>query len=383
MARIELEHVGKDFGTVEVLHDISLDIEDSEFMAVVGPSGCGKSTLIRMLAGFERPSTGAIRFDGTLVNDIPPGQRGVAMVFQNYALYPHMTGRDNIAFGLRNLRTPEAEVQKRVRTVAEILQIEPLLDRLPDELSGGQRQRIAIGRAIIRNPKVFLFDEPLSNLDAALRGHMRVELARLHRRFRVSTVYVTHDQIEAMTLADRIAVLNKGRLEQVGPPLALYHRPKNLFVAGFLGSPPMNLLPATVLDVTAGYADMRLHAGGQLRSRVDARALRAHASVTIGIRPQHMRFTDKKDGLAGRVNAVERLGSRTVVYVTLGPQSAGAIDCIIEEEAQSLRYGHASEAPPAPDTVVHVTAPPESVHLFDEQGLALPMLEPAEPVTVP
>jgi multiple sugar transport system ATP-binding protein len=382
MARIGLEHVGKSYGTVEVLHDISLDIQESEFMVVVGPSGCGKSTLIRMLAGFERPSCGAIRFDGTLMNETPPGQRGVAMVFQNYALYPHMTGRDNIAFGLRNLRTPEPEVEKRVQAVAEILQIEPLLDRLPDELSGGQRQRIAIGRAIIRNPKVFLFDEPLSNLDAALRGHMRVELARLHRRFRVSTVYVTHDQVEAMTLADRMAVLNKGRLEQVGPPLRLYQRPKNLFVAGFLGSPPMNLLPATLLTATSGYADVRLHAGGRLRSRTDAQALRPHGPVTVGIRPQHMRIAENQEALLrGRVNVVERLGSRTVVYMTLGPQSPGAIDCIIEEEAEPASCGRRAE--PAPDLMVSVTAPAEFVHLFDEQGMALPMLESAGPVPLP
>ncbi|MGZ9189522.1 MAG: ABC transporter ATP-binding protein, partial [Nitrospira sp.] len=316
MAHIALDHVCKRYGAVEVLRDVSLDIHECEFMVIVGPSGCGKSTLIRAIAGFEAPTSREIRFDGVRMNETPPSRRGLAMVFQNYALYPHMSGHDNIAFGLRNLGTAEAEVKKRVQEIAETLHIELLLDRRPDEMSGGQRQRVAIARAIIRSPRVFLFDEPLSNLDAALRGQMRVELARLHQRLPVSTVFVTHDQIEAMTLADRIAVLNKGQVEQVGPPLMLYHRPKNMFVASFLGSPPMNFMPATLLRATSEYADVRLETGGCLRSRANGQALLPQVPVMVGIRPEHMKLTELPEGLPARVNVVEELGSRRVIYVT-------------------------------------------------------------------
>src|ERR687898_1443849 len=258
MADITMRHVKKSFGHVEVIKGVDLDIKNKEFVVFVGPSGCGKSTLLRLVAGLEDITSGTLMFDGEEVNDLPPAERGIAMVFQSYALYPHMSVYENMAFGLKLAKVGKEGVDERVRRAARILQIEHLLERKPKQLSGGQRQRVAIGRAIVRDPKVFLFDEPLSNLDAALRVQMRIEIAKLHTDTRATMIYVTHDQVEAMTLADRIVVLNAGRVEQVGTPLELYHRPANLFVAGFIGSPQMNFIKATVSGTPNGALEMAL-----------------------------------------------------------------------------------------------------------------------------
>src|SRR6476659_1343220 len=247
MAALTLRRVVKRFGQVEIIHGVNLDIVDGEFVVFVGPSGCGKSTLLRMIAGLEELTDGELRIGDQVVNDVEPAARGVAMVFQTYALYPHMTVQENMSFGLRMAGLPKSEIKSRVDRAADILHLTPLLSRRPKQLSGGQRQRVAIGRAIVREPKVFLFDEPLSNLDAALRVQMRIEIAKLHSDMGVTMIYVTHDQVEAMTLADKIVVLNAGTVEQMGPPLELYHRPKNLFVAGFIGSPQMNFIASEVL----------------------------------------------------------------------------------------------------------------------------------------
>ena len=374
MAAIVLRDVSKRYGAVEAIHDVSLEIAASEFLVCVGPSGCGKSTLIRLIAGFETPTAGDILFDGVRVNDRPANRRGVAMVFQNYALYPHMTARDNIAFGLRNQGLAEPEVCKRVQDVAEIVAIDSLLDRRPDSLSGGQRQRVAIGRAIARRPQVFLFDEPLSNLDAGLRSHMRVELARLHQRFPVSTVYVTHDQIEAMTLADRLAVLNEGRLEQVGPPLQLYRRPKNLFIATFLGSPPMNRFAGTVHRAGAGHTEVRLQTGALLASGADARGLARGDDVVAGIRPEHLIMTPSRQGLPCRLDVVERLGSRTLLYCTAAPASPAETPCVAEWTEPEAGPPGAPIGRLRPGDRLFMAATPEHVHLFDHQGDALPFL---------
>src|SRR5882724_3194995 len=246
MADVSLRNISKSYGKVEVLHGVSLEVKDGEFVVFVGPSGCGKSTLLRIIAGLEEITKGELYIGGRLVNEVPPADRGIAMVFQSYALYPHMTVYKNMAFGLKFAKTNKDETDRRVREAAEILQLTPYLDRKPRDLSGGQRQRVAIGRAIVREPSVFLFDEPLSNLDAALRINTRIEIAKLHRSLKATTIYVTHDQVEAMTLASKIVVINQGVIEQIGAPLALYHRPANLFVAGFIGSPRMNLVKGKV-----------------------------------------------------------------------------------------------------------------------------------------
>src|SRR3954452_4537961 len=258
MADVKLRGIIKSFGELTIIKGIDLDIRDNEFVVFVGPSGCGKSTLLRLIAGLEEITDGELWIDGMEVSDLPPAQRGIAMVFQSYALYPHMTVYENMGFGLKIAKYKKDEIARRVENAARILQIEHLLDRKPKELSGGQRQRVAIGRAIVREPKVFLFDEPLSNLDAALRGQTRVEIARLHRELGATTIYVTHDQVEAMTLADRVVVLRDGAIEQVGAPLELYHRPSNRFVAGFIGSPKMNFLPATLVAAEPARARVAL-----------------------------------------------------------------------------------------------------------------------------
>ena len=288
MSSLTLRGIRKSFAGMPVLHGIDLDVRDGEFVVFVGPSGCGKSTLLRCIAGLEDISAGELLIDGKPMNDVPPAERGLAMVFQSYALYPHMTVADNMSFGLRMLGTPKAEIARAVSAAAEVLQIVPLLQRLPSQLSGGQRQRVAIGRAIVRRPGIFLFDEPLSNLDAALRTQMRVEMARLHATLKATIVYVTHDQAEAMTLADRIVVFNAGRIEQAGPPLDLYRRPANTFVAGFLGSPRINLLAGTVQAVTPQGLTVALLDGATAQLPVDAAKLRPGDSVTIGIRPEQL-----------------------------------------------------------------------------------------------
>ena len=294
MAKIELKNVTKSYGAVQVIKGIDLDIRKGEFMVFVGPSGCGKSTLLRLIAGLEEISTGDMTFDGDRVNDLVPSDRGIAMVFQSYALYPHMTVYDNMAFGLKLAKTDKAESDRRVRDAAKMLQIEHLLERLPKQLSGGQRQRVAIGRAIVRNPRVFLFDEPLSNLDAALRVATRLEIAKLHHDMESATmIYVTHDQVEAMTLADRIAVLRDGRLEQVGTPAELYERPNSVFVAGFIGSPKMNFL-------TGEFAH-------------------AFDCSTLGIRPEHIDIVPEGTGMwSGEVVHAEDLGSDNFLFLDIG-----------------------------------------------------------------
>ena len=271
MAEVRLVKVQKAFESVHVLRDIDLEIRDGEFMVFVGPSGCGKSTLLRVIAGLEDITGGTLSIGGRTVNDVAPAERGIAMVFQSYALYPHMNLFDNMAFGLKLAKMSDAEIKQVVTHAAKILNIEHLLDRKPKELSGGQRQRVAIGRAIVRKPEVFLFDEPLSNLDAALRVRMRYEFAKLHEELKTTMIYVTHDQVEAMTLADRIAVLSAGRIEQVGSPLALYEHPDNIFVAGFIGSPRMNFVPADVIEASGQHALLRLQDGALIRCEVEDR----------------------------------------------------------------------------------------------------------------
>ena len=316
MAGVTLAGVSKDYGAVNVIRDVSLAIEDGEFVVFVGPSGCGKSTLLRMIAGFETITGGDIQIGGKRVNDVAARDRGVAMVFQNYALYPHMTARENMAFGLKNIGTPKAEIARRIAKAAGILQLEPYLDRKPRALSGGQRQRVAIGRAIMREPEVFLFDEPLSNLDAELRVSMRTEIAKLHHRLGATMIYVTHDQTEAMTMADRIVVLRAGRIEQVGAPIELYERPVNAFVAGFLGAPRINLIPATVVSADGG--DVELSAAGETRitAGVTCGSAKRGDGVTLGLRPENL--TPSETGtLSGIVDVVEQLGANQLVYATL------------------------------------------------------------------
>jgi multiple sugar transport system ATP-binding protein len=288
---VRLRGIKKNYGKADVIHGIDLDIEPGEFVVFVGPSGCGKTTLLRMIAGLEEITGGELSIAGDVVNDLPPAQRGVAMVFQSYALYPHKTVYNNMAFGLKIAKVEKAEIDRRVRAAADILQITEYLDRLPKALSGGQRQRVAIGRTIVRDPKVFLFDEPLSNLDAALRTKMRVELATLHRRLGATMIYVTHDQVEAMTLADKIVVLNQGRIEQVGKPLDLYNQPASLFVAGFIGSPQMNLM------------------NGDFAKQYNA--------TTVGLRPEHLK-TQEGGVIQGTLKHSERLGNETFAYVDAG-----------------------------------------------------------------
>ena len=317
MAGLVLKGIKKSFGEVQTLHGIDLEIKDGEFVVFVGPSGCGKSTLLRSIAGLEDITAGELFIGGKRVNDEPPSKRGVAMVFQSYALYPHMSVRENMAFALKLAGASKEETAEAVDRAAKILQIEPLLERKPKALSGGQRQRVAIGRAIVRKPEVFLFDEPLSNLDAALRVQMRVELSKLHGELKSTMVYVTHDQVEAMTLANRIVVLSAGRIEQVGAPLELYNRPANLFVAGFIGSPKMNFVSGTLVSAEEKFAQIKLKGGAIVKAAVDARALKPGEAVTFGVRPEHV-TVDVEPGdstMAGRVQVVERLGDTTYVYM--------------------------------------------------------------------
>jgi multiple sugar transport system ATP-binding protein len=318
MASLELRNVVKRFGAMEIIHGVDLTIEDGEFVVFVGPSGCGKSTLLRMIAGLEGISAGEVYIDGELVNDIAAAKRGLAMVFQSYALYPHMTVRKNLSFGLETMGASREEIKKRVTEAAEILQIDALLDRRPGQLSGGQRQRVAIGRAIVREPRIFLFDEPLSNLDAELRVQMRVEINKLHRRLGTTMIFVTHDQVEAMTLADRIVVLRAGVIEQVGTPLDLYNHPANLFVAGFIGSPRMNFLTAEMVTSDSGEQRIRGRSGLDLAFPTAGPRLPDQEKVTFGVRPEHLRIADPAGAmLIGEVQIAEHLGGETFLYVSL------------------------------------------------------------------
>ncbi|MBP2293797.1 ABC transporter ATP-binding protein [Azospirillum rugosum] len=356
MAAVTLRGVRKSFGRFEVIHGVDLDIRDGEFVAFVGPSGCGKSTLLRLIAGLEDLSDGDLSIDGALVNDLPPARRGIAMVFQSYALYPHMTAYDNMAFGLTLSRTDKRTIEERVRAAARLLQIENLLERKPRDLSGGQRQRVAIGRAIVREPKVFLFDEPLSNLDAALRVQTRMEIAKLKEDLRATMIYVTHDQVEAMTLADRIVVLNAGRVEQVGSPLDLYHRPRNRFVAGFIGSPAMNFLEVAVVTAEAGAVTIALPGGATLRIPVDGAPPPAGTRLTLGVRPEHVGVAEQ--GMPATVLAVERLGGETHCHVAL-------------EDAQRMLVRMEGDIPISAGDRLRLNLRGETAHLFDDVGQRL------------
>jgi ABC-type sugar transport system ATPase subunit len=356
MADVSLHNVHKSFGPVHVLRDINLEVGDGEFVVFVGPSGCGKSTLLRVIAGLESIGQGELRIGGRRVNDAPPAERGIAMVFQSYALYPHMNVYRNMAFGLKFARADKAEIDRRVRQAAEILKLSQLLDRKPRELSGGQRQRVAIGRAIVRNPSVFLFDEPLSNLDAALRVNTRIEIAKLHRDLNATMIYVTHDQVEAMTLASKIVVLNQGRIEQVGVPLELYHRPKNLFVAGFIGSPRMNFIGGRIAE--AGPQGVAVaFAGSRIVVPVAPGDAKAGDEVTLGIRPEHMDGTPGETNVAGTVDVVERLGESSYVYMRI--ESGDPVVIRVPGDL-SVSPGEAFTAP----------VPPQHSHLFDADGIA-------------
>ncbi|GAB4550785.1 MAG: sn-glycerol-3-phosphate ABC transporter ATP-binding protein UgpC [Rhizobacter sp.] len=364
MAHLQLKALRKAFGEVEILHGIDLDIHDGEFMVMVGPSGCGKSTVLRCIAGLEDISSGELYIGDQLVNEVPPAKRGIAMVFQSYALYPHMTVAENMAFGLRLAGFSKADMKAAVQRAAQILQIEHLLERKPKALSGGQRQRVAIGRAIVRKPGVFLFDEPLSNLDASLRVQMRVELARLHTELKTTMIYVTHDQVEAMTLAHRIAVFNAGRIEQVGRPLDLYHRPANLFVAGFIGSPKMNFLAATLQSADDREAVVRLADGTQITTTVDARSLASGATLTLGVRPEHVQAlpTPAPNSLRCTVQVAEHLGDATYLYL----DAAGSDGHFVARATP--------DNPLASGDTAYLAMPPAHCYLFDDKGLALPPL---------
>jgi multiple sugar transport system ATP-binding protein len=317
-AAIEISNVVKRFGALTVIDHLSLAIKPNEFMVFLGPSGCGKSTLLRMIAGLESVDEGTISVNGVRIDNLPPGQRDIAMVFQSYALYPHMTVADNMAFGLRNIGMAEDVIKGRIVEAARMLEITPLLERKPGQLSGGQRQRVAIGRAIVKEPKAFLFDEPLSNLDAALRVRTRVELAQLHHRVNSTMIFVTHDQIEAMTMADRIVVLNAARIEQIGSPMEIYTRPASRFVAGFVGSPTMNFLPAEVSGKGPAGLTLTFAAGASLETAIDP-ASYAEKAATLGIRAEQIKVGAPGAGTVdGRIEVIERLGDRTLAYVRIG-----------------------------------------------------------------
>ena len=371
MSDIDFMNVDKSYGDTRlVINKVNLRVEPGEFCVFVGPSGCGKSTLRRMVAGLEDITGGEIHIAGNLVNDLPPAERGVAMVFQNYALYPHMTVAQNMAFALTLAKTPKAQIDQKVHRAAEILQLQQLLHRYPKQLSGGQRQRVAIGRAIVREPQVFLFDEPLSNLDAALRVQTRIEIARLHREFgKASVIYVTHDQVEAMTMADKIVLLNTGAatdkygsIAQVGSPLSLYHRPRNRFVAGFIGSPNMNFLPGTLEGGDAHSSTIALAGANRVVAMAAPREPIPHGSkVTIGIRPEHVRLgapDAAEQGVVGEVVYAEYLGESSYVHSRL---ASGETILAKEEGTARVRTG---------DRVRLVFAP-EQIHVFDDHDQAL------------
>ncbi len=353
MAELKLVDVAKAYGDVKVLSNINLDIRRGELLVFVGPSGCGKSTLLRMIAGLERITAGTFTIDGVRMNDVPPAQRGIAMVFQSYALYPHMTVRDNMAFALRLARKPEAEIRTAVEKAARALQLEPYLDRLPKALSGGQRQRVAIGRAIVRDPKVYLFDEPLSNLDAALRVATRIEIAQLKEAMPDRTmIYVTHDQVEAMTLASRIVVLAGGGISQVGSPLELYERPENEFVARFIGSPAMNMLDGEVIE-TGETTVVRLRQGGVARAAIPTQAAEMGMTVRLGVRPEDLVPTDDAEFLhQGTVEITEALGEVTLLYFQKEGERVGMIAKLPGIHAGLRRQQ------------VRLKADPRKIHLF-------------------
>jgi multiple sugar transport system ATP-binding protein len=357
MSTIVLKGIEKSYGAVQVIKGVDLSIDDREFCVFVGPSGCGKSTLLRMIAGLEEITEGDLLIDGQRANDVPPSERGLAMVFQSYALYPHMSVADNMGFSLRLAGASKDERRAKVAEAARILHLDKLLDRKPKELSGGQRQRVAIGRAIVRKPKVFLFDEPLSNLDAALRVQMRIELARLHDELAATMIYVTHDQVEAMTMADKIVVLQGGIVEQAGTPLELYHHPRNLFVAGFIGSPKMNFFPATVTAVADAATTIQLASGASLAVPVRPARQKAGDAVTLGVRPEHMRLAGEGE-IVGEVMVVERLGGETFLYTQL-------------KDGTMLIVQADGEIPTGLHERIAIKLDPATCHLFDGDGFAI------------
>ena len=362
MADVQLKKAWKRFGETAVIHGIDLELDSGEFIVFVGPSGCGKSTLLRMIAGLEDVSDGRIHIGGRDVTHVEAVDRGIAMVFQTYALYPHMTVAENMGFGLRMSGVDKAEIKSKVDAAARTLQLDQLLDRKPKNLSGGQRQRVAIGRAIVREPQVFLFDEPLSNLDAELRVEMRLQIAKLHNSMGATMIYVTHDQIEAMTMADRIVVLRLGRVEQVGSPLELYHYPDNLFVAGFIGSPKMNFVDVTLVSGDAGSATVELPGGGRATLPVDASRGNAGAKATLGMRPEDLGAASGDFSLPMQVEVAERLGGSTYLYGACG----GLDNFTVQRPGlDTTRDGESVE--------VHVGA--SNCHLFDADGQAFRRLD--------
>ncbi|MEM9341533.1 MAG: sn-glycerol-3-phosphate ABC transporter ATP-binding protein UgpC [Pseudomonadota bacterium] len=350
MSNLKLTQLVKTYGQTEVLHSIDLDIQDGEFVVLVGPSGCGKSTTLRLIAGLEEVTSGTIEIGGTVVNNLEPKERDIAMVFQNYAIYPHMTVRKNIGFGLRSSKMPRADKDKRIDEIAEILGMTDLLSRKPSQLSGGQRQRVAIGRAMVRDPAVFLFDEPLSNLDAQLRTQMRLEIKKLHQRVGATIVFVTHDQVEAMTMADRIVIMKDGYIQQVGTPNEVYHTPANTFVAGFIGSPAMNMIPATVAD-----GQVQIDGGAQidLGSQISG-----NRKVTLGIRPEDLEPVNGPALISGSVNVREPLGHETLIHV-----GTAHGDIIAKADGRT---------PPGLGNTVNLGADARNIHVFDpDSGAAL------------
>jgi len=356
MATVQLKQVRKSFDSNEIIKGVDLLLHDRELTVFVGPSGCGKSTLLRLIAGLEEITSGDLLIDGERVNDVPPARRGLALVFQSYALYPHMSVAENMSFSLKLAGISKAERQQKVMDAARILNLETFLDRKPKELSGGQRQRVAIGRAIVRNPKVFLFDEPLSNLDAALRVRMRLELTRLHHQLGATMIYVTHDQVEAMTMADRIVVLRAGIVEQVGSPMDLYRNPRNLFVAGFIGSPKMNFLEAVVQQADSTGMVVSVCRNTSLRVPLASSAVQPGHKLTVGIRPEHITLASSQENtLPAQVQVVEHLGSESYLHL----QAASS-------EPLTVRISGETEV--VPDQQVHLNLNPGSLHLFREDG---------------
>ncbi|MBU2953782.1 ABC transporter ATP-binding protein [Marinobacter sp. F3R08] len=363
MADLTIKNLKKSFGDLEILKGINLNIKDHEFVVFVGPSGCGKSTLLRSIAGLEEVTSGHIYLDDREITELAPAKRDLAMVFQSYALYPHMSVRKNMSFALELAKESKETINSKVAEAARILELEPLLDRKPKELSGGQRQRVAIGRSIVRQPKVFLFDEPLSNLDAALRVQMRLELARLHHDLKATMIYVTHDQVEAMTLANKVVVLNQGQIEQVGSPMELYHSPANRFVAGFLGMPKMSFLPATVVSSDHQGTRIQLADGATLALPVNGATLHKNSQVTLGVRPENIHVSDPSESdFTGRLDIAENLGSDTYCYVktssneTLTVRTPGNFTCNFGQQ-------------------IGLSLELDQCHLFDDQDQALPRLE--------
>lgn len=359
MSSVTLRNITKAYGDVVISKDINLEIETGEFVVFVGPSGCGKSTLLRMIAGLEDITSGDLFIGDTRMNDVEPAKRGVGMVFQSYALYPHLSVADNMSFGMKLAGAQKSVINQRVKQVAETLQLAHLLDRRPKALSGGQRQRVAIGRTLVAEPSVFLLDEPLSNLDAALRVQMRIEISRLHKRLQRTMIYVTHDQVEAMTLADKIVVLNAGKISQVGKPLELYHYPANRFVAGFIGSPKMNFLPVKVTATAIDQVQVELPNRQLLWLPVDSKDVKVGSNVSLGIRPEHLLPSDIADvTLEGKVHVIEQLGNETQIHISFPTIRQNLVyrqaDVVLVEEGSTFSIG----------------LPPHRCHLFREDGTA-------------